>query len=124
MSDKKEAKKLANKRYYEKIKAKLHDLDVIKKESQDKPNDASFFFAGKETQKPPQIILQAPEPTKVPLKNRILETAILSIVPIIPLIIKTCLAQYRRQQSSQQSITQESETQLNMQYATTNSLDF
>ena len=133
MDKRKEAKKIANKRYYEQTKAKLRELSEIKnntEETETKEQD-NFFFRQNQNQKkepplpevkpqPQQIIVQAP-PVKVNLKTRILETTILSMIPILPLIIKQFLNILQTRQHKPQ---QEQEQQPNMQYQRVNLYDF
>jgi len=134
MDKRKEAKKIANKRYYEQTKAKLRELSEIKnntEETETKEQD-NFFFRQNQNQKkepplpevkpqPQQIIVQAPPPVKVNLKTRILETTILSMIPILPMLIKQFMIIL---QTRQQKSEQEQETQPNMQYQRVNLYDF
>jgi len=133
--ERKEKKKLANKAYYDKIKAKITALDNIKnntEETETKEQDNFFFQKPQkkepplpEVKPPPQIIVQAPPPVKVSLKSRILETTILSMIPIIPMLIKQFMIILQARQDKQQKPTQEeSATHLNMQYQQVNSYDF
>ena len=143
--ERKEKKKLANKAYYDKIKAKITALDApnwrrpsgdnIKnntEETETKEQDNFFFQKPQkkepplpEVKPPPQIIVQAPPPVKVSLKSRILETTILSMIPIIPMLIKQFMIILQARQDKQQKPTQEeSATHLNMQYQQVNSYDF
>ena len=132
MDKRKEAKKIANKRYYEQTKAKLRELNEIKNEIKPNTEEENFFFRQNQNQKkepplpevkpqPQQIIVQAPPPVKVNLKTRILETTILSMIPILPMLIKQFMIIL---QTRQQKSEQEQETQPNMRYVATNSLDF
>jgi len=137
--ERKEKKKMANKAYYDKIKAKITALDNIKnntEETETKEQD-NFFF--QQTQKnkqnitpevkppppevkpPPQIIVQAPPPVKSSLKNKVLETLVLSFIPMLPLIVKQCITIL---QTRQQKPQQEQEQQSNMRYVATNLYDF
>ena len=119
-------KKEANKKYYDKIKEKLQTLDNIKNDAETKEQD-NFFFqkhqkeSAPEVKPPPQIIVQTPPPVKVSLKSRILETTILSMIPILPMLIKQFMIIL---QTRQQKPQQEQEPQSNMRYVATNLLDF
>jgi len=133
MDKRKEAKKIANKRYYEQTKAKLKELSEIKKDIEDNTEeDPNFFFRKNqkeelppEVKPPPQIIVQAPPPVKSSLKNKVLETMVLSFIPMLPLILKQCINILQtRQTKSQQPTQEEPEKQLNMQYQLANSYDF
>ena len=129
MDKRKEAKKIANKKYYEQTKSKLRELNEIKNNTEDNTEEDNFFF--RQNQKnpqhpeanpqPQQIIVQAPPPVKVSLKSKILETTILSMIPILPMLIKQFMIIL---QTRQQKPQQEQESQSNMRYVTTNSLDF
>jgi len=133
--ERKEKKKMANKAYYDKIKAKITALDNIKnntEETETKEQDNFFFQKPQkkepplpEVKPPPQIIVQAPPPVKVSLKNKVLETLVLSMIPIIPMLIKQFMIILQARQDKQQKPTQEeSATHLNMQYQQVNSYDF
>ena len=128
MDKRKEAKKIANKKYYEQTKSKLRELNEIKNNTEDNTEEDNFFF--RQNQKDPQpqeakqqqpIIIQAPTPVKVSLKSRILETTILSMIPIIPMLIKQFMIILQTRQQKPQN---EQETQPNMRYVATNLLDF
>ena len=132
--ERKEKKRLANKAYYDKIKAKLNTLDEIKQikiETEADPEDFFFHKQAKEVLAPevkPQqqpIIIQAPQPVKASLKSKVMETLILSVIPVVPMLIKQFMITLQtRQQRSQTNTQEEPETHLNMQYASANSLDF
>jgi len=137
-AERKEKKRLANKAYYNKIKAKLTALDEIKnteeteetEETETKDNDF-FFQKTQKDQQPPEakpqqpIIIQAPQPVKASLKSKVMETLILSVKPVVPMLIKQFMITLQtRQQRSQTNTQEEPETHLNMQYSTANSLDF
>jgi len=129
--ERKEKKKLANKAYYDKIKAKITALDNIKnntEETETKEQDNFFFQKPQkkeppppEVKPPPQIIVQAPPPVKSSLKNKVLETLVLSFIPMLPLIVKQCITIL---QTRQQKPQQEQEQQSNMRYVATNLYDF
>jgi len=100
----KEAKKIANKKYYESVK-KLRQLkqDLDIKQDSDKDN---FFFQKPQTPAappappaPPAQQIYIPQQPKQPtLMNKALETLIISTIPTIPLIIKQCLILYANRQ--------------------------
>ena len=133
MDDKKIAKKESNRKYYEKIKEKLKTLDEIKKMPKDEKDEDDFFFQKQPTipatpakvTEQPQIIVQAPAPVKSSLKNKVMETMIISIIPIIPMLIKQFLITFQaRQEHSHKNTSDGQETHLKPRYVPPNYLDF
>jgi len=128
MDKRKEAKKIANKKYYEQTKSKLRELNEIKNNTEDNTEEDNFFF--RQNQKNPQHPEANPQPQQIivqqaavksSLKSRILETTILSMIPIIPMLIKQFMIILQTRQQKPQN---EQETQPNMRYVATNLLDF
>jgi len=101
----KEAKKLANKKYYESVK-QLRQLK-LKKQDSDIKQDTNFFLpkpqtpvapVQKEQQQQPIYIQQQQQQPKQTLTSKALETLIISTIPMIPLLIKQCLILYANKQ--------------------------
>jgi len=134
LEKKKQAKKLANQRYYTTIKERLKTLDEIKnKKIQKEENEKDHFFLPTKTQTqaaPPQkeqqqqqpiYIQQQQQQPKQTLMNKVLETLVISTIPMVPLIIKQCLILYANKQPKQEIQPEQPSTHYSQQM---NTLEF
>lgn len=110
----KKARQLANKKYYQKIKDLRKKLTDFENEKDPDKKDADFFFAknqpAQQTQIPPQaIILQAPPGPS--LKNKILEGLAMSMIPLVPILLKYLISRPQRENNSSAESSSMSNTQ-------------
>jgi len=133
LQKKKQAKKLANQRYYTTIKERLKTLDEIKnKKIQKEENEKDHFFLPTKTQTqaapPAQAATAQPiytpqqvQPKQPTLMNKALETLVISTIPMVPLIIKQCLILYNNRQSKPEIQPEQPSAHYSMQM---NTLEF